>query len=295
MYQTLAIIEKAAQKGNRAIMLSGGMDSAVLLDILMTRSREPNRPSHGVYVDTGLDAPETLAHVKELAARYQLPLHIAYPKRTPQVQWSRQGYPMLGRQQARVWSKAHKGKGFGFKADCSSCCRNLKIAPGRKATKALGCAVQLTGIRGGGESRLRGLRDIKDGTLSWVKVDKVWVAKPLAGWTDTMIARYARQNRLPEHPARARGAVTIGCQPCGGGSQFDSSAYRQMRKTDPQTWHRWIVTEALGRVILSVRYDQPLPVVDAALDHLGGLKQVAATRPWVFDHTRINPLPGNRK
>lgn len=290
MKRTLAIITAAARLGPMALAFSGGSDSLVVLDILHRHT--PHRPPL-VYVDPGLDYPGTREHCQAVANLYACPLHVAEPRRSYRRQWERYGYPMLGKQPARKWTKEHPDA--GFRLDCSACCQQLKIAPGRRATRHLGAKVQLTGLRGAGESALRGLRDLQDGALHWVKTDKLWVANPLSGWTDLMVRRYLEQHQLPQHPARAAGAQTIGCVPCGGGAQFTSSAYAQMRRAAPDLWRRWIVEERLGPIILAVKHDAPLAQVEAALARLGGLEQVATERPWVFDFARPTPLPGNTK
>ena len=293
MNTSLAIIDAAMRDHPRACLaFSGGADSLVLLDIVFRRT--PHRPLV-IFADSGMEYPETRPFVESVCRAYGAALRIASPSRTPEEQWRRQGWPMLGKLAARVWMQRHRGRGFGFRLDVSSCCRNMKIAPARRLARQLGCTLQLTGQRGGQDDMLRGLRAIKDGAFHRVAADRLTICNPLLGWTDMMIRRYSRQNGLPAHPARSRGAVTIGCVCCGGGSQFTASAYRILRRTWPEAWQRYVVEDAMGEIILALKYDRPIAAVRQAVEAAGGLRHLAEHRPWVFDFTARSPLPGYEK
>jgi hypothetical protein len=202
---------------------------------------------------------------------------------------------MLGKLAARIWMQNHRGQDMGFKLDVSSCCRNMKIAPGRSVVKRLGFHMQYTGQRGQVDDSLRGMRDFKDGTLLFNQADKLWICNPRSGWTDMMIRRYIAENKLPQHPAKARGAKTIGCLFCGGGAQFTNSGFRVLRRSDPDAWRRFMVEWKAGEIVLAIKYDRPLALVRQAIELLGGLDVLAAERPWVFDFTSRAPLPGYEK
>jgi 3'-phosphoadenosine 5'-phosphosulfate sulfotransferase (PAPS reductase)/FAD synthetase len=293
MKTTLAIIDAAMKDHPRScIAFSGGADSMVLMDIVFRRT--PYRPLV-VFADSGMEYFCTLPFVRTVCEHYKAELHVARPTRTPQEQWSRQGWPMLGKLAARIWMQKHRGRGFGIRLDVSSCCRNMKIAPARRLAGKLGITLQFTGQRGGQDDILRGLRAIKDGAFHHVEADRMTICNPLLGWTDMMIRRYARKNGLPSHPARAMGAVTIGCVCCGGGSQFTVSAYRILRRVWPEAWWRYIVDMGMGEVILAIKYDRPLSIVRQAIELYGGLELIARTSPWVFDFTSRSPLPGYEK
>lgn len=199
---------------------------------------------------------------------------------------------MLGKLAARVWSQAHTKREMGFRCDVSSCCERMKIAPVRRMMKARGWTLQFTGVRGQQDDALRGLRAIKDGATYYVKSAGIWVSNPLTGWTDTMIRRYMDQHQLTRHPAKARGAQTIGCLYCGGGAQFDNSGFRILRHTEPALWRRFVVEIGAGPIILAIKYDERLPIIEEAIQQLGGLAEVFDSRPWVFDFLRVTPLPG---
>jgi 3'-phosphoadenosine 5'-phosphosulfate sulfotransferase (PAPS reductase)/FAD synthetase len=260
------------------------------MDILYRRT--PHRPPV-VFADDQMSHPQTLPFIRETCERYGAALHIARADRTPLEQWQqKQGWPMLGKLAARLWMQKHKHRNMGFRLDVSSCCRNLKIAPARKLIRSLGFDMQMTGQRGQTDDALRGLRALKDSAMVFVKTDRLWICNPLTGFTDTMIRRYLDQNRLQEHPAKADGAVTIGCMFCGGGAQFTNSGFPILRRQCPDLW-KWFMVEAkAGEIILSIKHDTPLDQTREAIERLGGLEAIAKKTPWVFDFLAITPRQG---
>ena len=293
MRRTLGLIDKAYEiTPNCCVAFSGGTDSLVLFDIMYRHTQY--RPAV-VYCDDQMSYPETEQFVREVSGHYGAELIVTSGKLTPLEMWRRHGYAMLGKMAARVWAQNHKGLDFGYKLDVSTCCRKMKIEPARKELTRRGYELQFTGQRGNVDDRLRGMRSHMDGAIKYVKTDKIYICNALEGWTDTMISRYVRQNKLKLHPARERGAITIGCLYCGGGAQFTNSGFRVLREQRPEEWRKFIVDWKVGEIILSVKYDRPLHVIRRAIECLGGLKVLADVRPWIFDYLRENPLLGYEK
>ena len=287
---SLEIINEAMRNSRKAaISFSGGSDSTLLLDLIYRHT--DHRPIV-IFADSQMEYPETEAFCREACAIYGAELHVARATRTPEEQWRKQGWPMMGKIAARTWMQRHKSTPLGFKIDVSSCCRNMKIAPARKLARTLDCDTQFTGTRGESDDIMRGLRAFKDGATHFNKTDKLTICTPLTGWTDTMGRRYREKYNLPVHPAKARGAMTIGCVCCGGGSQFTISAFRLLRQTWPEAWWKYIVEVGMGEIILAIKYDQPLEKVMATIASMGGLESVAQERPWIFDFTAKHPAPG---
>lgn len=277
------------------LAFSGGSDSLVLLDLLhrgIISGICKKRP-YVIWIDSQMEYKGTREFIKETVERYNLDLRIAKAQHTPQEQWRRTGWPMLGKQAARLWMQKNRGQGFAI--NVSECCRALKIRPARNLTKNLGCSLQITGQRGQRDDSIRGLRHLKDGKLFYQNRDRIWIANPLTGWTDEEIKAYIKERRLTEHPARAKGARTIGCIYCGGGSQYTNSGFRVLRFVDGAAWKSFIIDNKAGIIILALKYKQNLFNITQAIQEAGGLEHLSLTRPWVFDFTRKTPLKGYTK
>ena len=171
----------------------------------------------------------------------------------------------------------------------------MKIKPARTLARNLGLELQITGQRGSQDDSLRGLRTLKDGHIFYQQRDRLWIVNPLTDWTDSEIQGYIKHHKLEEHPARTRGALTIGCVYCGGGSQYTNSGYRILRKTWPEAWRRLIVEWGAGLVILALKHRRPIDEIRTAVQELGGLQTLAKFQPWLFDFTRKTPQPGYQK
>jgi 3'-phosphoadenosine 5'-phosphosulfate sulfotransferase (PAPS reductase)/FAD synthetase len=290
---TLDIIDMAMEASKKAcIAFSGGNDSILLMDIIF---RHTKYKPIVIFSNSQMEYPETEDFCKEICKNYNAEFHIAKAEKTPIEQWQKKGWPMMGKMAARIWMQKHKDREFGFKMDVTACCLAMKIAPARKLMKELDCDMQFTGTKGNADDILRGMRAIKDGSIYYAKYDKITVCNPLTSWTDTMSKRYRDKYNLPEHPAKKRGAMTIGCVCCGGGSQFSISAYKLLRKTWPEAWRYYIIDLKMGEIILSIKYNEPLEKIQNAINDLGGLEKIANERPWIFDFTREKPLQGYDK
>jgi phosphoadenosine phosphosulfate reductase len=293
MKRTLQIIEEALTTATRpCIAFSGGSDSLLLLDIL---HREVECTPDLIFCDTGMEFPETISFVKDVADQYGATLHVVRPNNQLPGFWDRYGWPFLGKMPARTWTRKHKDQNFGFKLDVSTCCEKLKIRPTRDYIKTQGFDLTFTGIRGSTDDALRSYRQHRDGYLYQDKPTQVWQCGPLLGWTDSMVRRYTRAHALPRHPMKDKGLITTGCAFCGGGCQFTNSGYRILRTLDPQAWKRFFVDWKAGEILLAIKHDKPAWMIREALDRLGGLEAVAKARPWVFDFSRITPLKGYTK
>jgi 3'-phosphoadenosine 5'-phosphosulfate sulfotransferase (PAPS reductase)/FAD synthetase len=293
MKQSLEIINNAyTQHPKSVIAFSGGSDSTVLVDLIYTKTK--HRPPL-VIVDSGMEHPVTVDFATDFAKQYGAELYIAKPTKSYMEQWTTTGWPMLGKLAARLWMQKHRDQNFGYRLDVSSCCRNLKIMPGRKLTRQMGATLQFTGQRGDVDDLLRGMRAIKDTATKYLKTDKITICNPLQGWTDTMITRYIEDNKIPRHPSRAAGAITIGCLYCGGGAQFTNSGFKVLRAVLPDKWREFVVDMQAGEIILSIKHNRPLDHIRAAVKELGGLGALAEYYPWIFDYLAYPPMKGYTK
>ena len=285
------IVRQAVAAHPRHVLaFSGGTDSTVLLDFL---TRFCDLKPALIWIDAGFEVPETEPFVRRVAQLYGVDLHVAKTAADPSEHWQRSGHPLLGKESGAKWNQSHQG--FGFKASPSACCRKRKLIPGRKLTAALGATMQFVGTRGQADSRSRGHRTAKDGTL--YESDGLFVCTPLSGWSDLRVRTYRARYDLPQHPDRQAGRITnTGCNAvCGGGSQFTGSNFREMRRSFPDLWFETVVNRGFGPLILAIKHDAPLSAVNRAVDQAGGLETLASTRPWIFDFTRRIPLESYRR
>lgn len=275
------------------IACSGGTDSLVLVDLVHEALYQaPQEMPALVFCDTGMEYPETLPFVREVAAWYCAELLIARPARTPLEQWQAKGWPFLGKLPARQWMQKRRALGYGFKLDVTACCHSMKLHPVRTLMRERGLHVKFAGIRGRADDLLRGLRAYKDGSIYRNRETGTVQAHPLLGWTDGMVRAYTRDQGIPRHPLKARGIVTTGCMYCGGGCQFSNSGYRILRHINPEAWRRFFIEWGAGEILLAIKHDRPLRLVQQAVRELGGLERLAATRPDVFDFCRLRPRQG---
>ncbi len=263
----------------------------VLLDIFYRKTR--HKPLL-VFADSGMEYPATIRFVKQTAKKYAADLLIVKPNRTPAEQWQRSGWPMLGKMAARLWMQKNKDI-KGFRLNVTLCCRNMKIAPARKVIKAHGISIHFTGQRGNQDDALRGMRDLKNGAVKYIKEDEIYVCNPLTGWTDMMIRRYTKQNNLDIHPLKKKGAITIGCMYCGGGAQFDNSGIKVLRKLNKKAWRWFIVEQKAGEIILAIKHNAHIDDIRKAIEGLGGLTNLAEEKPWMFDFLTVTPRKGYDK
>jgi 3'-phosphoadenosine 5'-phosphosulfate sulfotransferase (PAPS reductase)/FAD synthetase len=241
MKTALATVDAACRVHRPVIAFSGGRDSMVLLDIVYRHTE--HRPPV-VYAHNSLMRPETLAFVQATCASYGAALHVAQPDRTHTEQWQRFGWPILGPLPAINWMQRYRH--LGVRLNCGGCCRALKIAPGRKATKAIGCDAQFTGIRATDDMN-RFLR-LKDGPVMESKADGLAIITPLSHWTDLMVRRYHREFSLPVHPGEGQ----TGCRMCAGAWRYEGNAVQALRREDPEAWHGHIVGDGMWLPLLVV-------------------------------------------
>ena len=139
-----------------------------------------------ILVDTGYLFPETYRFVDELSGRLRLNLHTYRADLSPTWQETRYG---------RLWEQGLAG--------IERYNRLNKVEPLQRALRDLDTGSWFAGLRREqAESR---------GTLPVVRIqDGRFKIHPVIDWGNRDVHRYLRRHRLPYHPLREQGYVSVG-------------------------------------------------------------------------------------
>jgi len=182
------------------VAFSGGKNSLVAL--YLTLQHDPNVTV--LYVNTGVQFPETRPYVMKLKEEWKLNLIEAKPKTTFWKIVEQYGFP----KQSRLKEKP-------------MCCLLLKEEPAYRVIKKKFLTGQITGLSAF-ESRSRKLLIARHGLLyytwkfgRWNLNWRFWSAHPLAYWTDADVFEFIEKEKLPLNPAYEKYELTrTGCVPC---------------------------------------------------------------------------------
>ncbi len=168
--------------GRHVLSSSFGMQAAVMLHLVT--SVEQKIPV--IFIDTGYHFAETYRFVDELVGRLELNLHVARADLSPAWQEARYG---------KRWQQGSEG--------IHAYNRQNKVEPMQRALDALGAATWFSGLRRSQAETRSGLEFIKP---QWQR----FKVHPLADWSDRDVHRYLIKHRLPYHPLREQGYLSIG-------------------------------------------------------------------------------------
>lgn len=168
--------------GRHVLSSSFGIQSAVLLH-LVTRE-QPDIPV--IFIDTGYLFPETYRFVDLLVERLRLNLVTYRSTVGPAWQEARHG---------QRWLQGLPG--------LESYNRDNKVEPLERALAELGAGCWFAGLRRSqSASRARAPFITRRG--------QAWKLHPIADWTDRDVHRYLAAHRLPYHPLREHGYLSVG-------------------------------------------------------------------------------------
>jgi len=196
-------------KDKIAVAFSGGKDSTVALHIAW--QLQPDILV--VFNNTGVEYPETVTFVKELAEKWNLNLVVTHPEKT-------------------YWDIV-KAKGYdtGKRKKHNDCCYWVKEKPMRQLVKQLGIKAEITGITAV-ENRMRMFNARDYGWCFYSKKNKTQRIHPLMWWTPGEVWDYINVMNLPRNPVYDKGAERVGCMPCTAHKLWE----QQMIRTAPKLY-----------------------------------------------------------
>ncbi len=191
-----------------SVSYSGGKDSlAVLLVVQKAIGKVPL-----IFADSGLEFPETIANVEEVAARYGLPLEVARHGGKFWENFEREGPPAI---------------------DARWCCAVCKLVPVNELIgQRFGECLSFIGQRKYESMKRAASRRV------WrnPKVPRQLAAAPLQHWTALHVWLYLFSQDAPFNRLYAEGLDRIGCFMCPAS---DMAVMERIRELYPDLWEAW--------------------------------------------------------
>lgn len=268
---------------------SGGKDSAVALHL--ARQRRPDIPV--IYVDSGVEFPETVEFVNFLADSWNLNITIAKPKEGEGF-WDigpKYGWPIFGkniasnveravrtgniRPQMSLLERVLAEKKVHISARCSEF---LQENPSKGVEKLLQADVKIIGLRSA-ESRARARLWVDYGDYYFVKRyfrrhEGMWKVNPIAIWTEKDIWKYHQIHEIPYCKLYDKGYPRNGCWPCAMGVR--SGQLQRLRANHPELFKYLILQTEMGKELLkaTVVLSQSIGTLSSQLKDLKPLLEI---------------------
>jgi phosphoadenosine phosphosulfate reductase len=199
------------------VAFSGGKDSLAVL--LLVRQAISDQEFSTMFIDTGIEFPETLENIKQVVSQYNLQNRFLVKHVNPE-------------QFFRVLNE------FGFVArDYRVCCKTVKLGPTTQLIE----------------------ENFPEGCLSFIgqrryespqrsRKDKVWHnpwvpnqigASPIHDWTALMIWLYLFKEKAPFNKLYRQGFDRIGCMFCPASTMNE---FQLIADHYPDAWQKWLST-----------------------------------------------------
>ncbi len=222
----LGVIERLLAATDRvAVAFSGGRDSLVALHLTLRARRDVPV----VFNNTGIEFPETVAYVRQLAEEWKLDLHELRVKRNFWQLSRERGLPIGGRGNGYFLKELSEAAGVKLS---NACCNQLKITPARQFYRRTGIEGVVTGLRTE-ESLMRRLNFADYGALRWSRDYGALVSWPLYAWSTADIEAYVALHDLPMNPIYDMGHQRVGCWACLQDFFRDDSRLFILKRTHP--------------------------------------------------------------
>jgi 3'-phosphoadenosine 5'-phosphosulfate sulfotransferase (PAPS reductase)/FAD synthetase len=245
---------------------SGGKDSTVVLHL--ARQCRPAIPV--IYIDSGVEFPETIQFIDLLVDLWNLNTIIKRPKEGEGF-WdigSKYGWPIFGKNIASNVERAIRTGNIRPQMSLlerilaenkihisARCSEFIQEKPSKEAEKLLGADVKIIGLRAS-ESRARVRLWVDYGNYYFVKHyfgrnRGIWKASPIAIWTDKDIREYHKIYGIPYCELYDKGYPRNGCWPCAMGIR--NGQLRRLRENHPDLFEYLITQTAMGEELLRAK------------------------------------------
>jgi phosphoadenosine phosphosulfate reductase len=214
--EAITFVENTAQEYNLPIVVafSGGKDSLAVL--LLVKKALLNQSYHIIFINTGIEFPETVDNVYSTATHYDLQNQLLV-KNVEKDQFFRvlQLYGFVAR-------------------DYRVCCKTVKLGPTSQLIEEHfpeGCLSYI------GQRRYESHRRSASGRI-WKNpwVPKQVGASPIHNWTAMMIWLYIFSENAPYNPLYEAGFERIGCMFCPASTMRELTI---IADKCPSEWQRW--------------------------------------------------------
>jgi phosphoadenosine phosphosulfate reductase len=218
------VAEALRRESKWSVSFSGGKDSLCVLSLV--REQCPDVPV--VFVDSGMEYPETLAFVERMEKEWGLDLLIVEPE------------PNLLRliEESGVWDWNVNGR-----LSEATMMRVLVHTPFRRARAELGTEGSFIGLREEeSAARLFNLR--RRGWIYYCERSAELHCHPISHWKTRDVWAYIASRNLPFNPVYGKltaAGVPRERQRCGavmGGTSIGSGRWASLRKTHPEMFNR---------------------------------------------------------
>lgn len=207
--QTQGIIAKNLHQhwGKSVVAWSGGKDSTLVL--YLVRQLDPTVDV--VFNNTGVEYPETVRYIHELAVAWGLNLIETKPTKGFWKCAAEYGFP----------DGTKRGANKGRKDKTPHCCYFLKEKPMIDQIRARGWEAIFDGITAV-ESWIRMFNARDMGTCYSHKKWKVEKVHPILYWTEEEVFAFFESEGIPNNPLYSQGLTRVGCMTCSAYKDWEA-------------------------------------------------------------------------
>lgn len=265
-YSLRLLMQVFEKHENPVLCWSGGKDSTVVLHL--ARLLWPDIPI--IYVDTGVEFPESSEFVRLLIEKWKLNFTVVEPLENEGF-WSlgeRYGWPIFGKSVASNVERAVNTANIRsqlsalerllavnkIRISCR-CTEFIQERPSKRAEKALSADVKIIGLRAS-ESRARVRLWVDYGDHYYVKRyfgrrKGIWKVNPIATWTEQDIWKYHEINSISYCKLYDIGYPRNGCWPCAMG--VVNGQLKRLKRGHPTLFEYLIGQTAMGEELRRIR------------------------------------------